>query len=333
MFSFLKKPRVSDELRQQVLAVRERGSHVSTVDDALAVARDSALLTDELLKSIDAGASADELSKAMSNAKPAAKPAANAAANAADDYDPDAEAFEDDSEPEGDEWGEEAAPVAPPRPQSAAPQGGKLRKSLEYLTGGDEAAMTFCEPLFKSIEATEVNQAVNADYLEQIGEMLSKSLEGLSVLNENVHRIAERQDALDEKLDQRSAEQIGTERANFETLQKSIEPMLDWVQNGRQSPVGTPIGRAKVSADALSQPLLGDAAPGQQAVEESYQGFSRGELKKSVEAGVRSGHYLDIGLNPSHFNAIVSGTPLEDLPPVIYDVASKELKRPIAPSE
>ncbi len=318
---------ISPELQARVAALQSRNAGLRTAEDAVASAQEAGLLVGELFKSLEA---------ATKKGAPQIAPA--------DDYDPDKEGFDpsnvddggaDPSDPEGDDP-ESPLPAPALRPAPRAPQNGKggkwsgkFAKSLETLAQGDVATATALAPLFDAIEGNEQSGLVTNDYLEQLGGLLSKSMEGMQVIAANQQALADRLDALDAKVDERNAELVGLERANSETLQKSLEPMMNFVQNVRQSPQGTPLGRAKAPDSSIMAPALNDAVPVVQNATERFNGFTRSELKKSIEGAVRSGHYLSKGLNVSHFTMLTGDTPLEDLPQVVYEVASAELKRPL----
>jgi hypothetical protein len=249
-----------------------------------------------------------------------------------------------DGSPDDDEL---AAPAAAPEAIAAAtgktgddPKDDEtetLAKSFEQLVGeaqrdaaanGAEILVNANEligPLLKSIAATQQHQAQNSatlevtnDYLEQVGALLTKSLEGIAMLHANQQAQNERLD----RMEQAQGESIQAGQQHIESFTKSFGPVLDFVNNKRQAPQYTPTGSAPLPEHAVQGVALSDVVPMVQEQEETRGGFTRSELKKSIEAHLRSDESKNSGITTAHYLAI-GRSPLDELDRSIFEVAAK----------
>lgn len=235
---------------------------------------------------------------------------------------------------DGEDAPTEDAPTEKPLAKSFA----EIVAEAQAVAGGNGAevlvnANDIIVPMLKSIAATQQHQVETGaamettnEYLEQLGSLLHKSLEGLNVVVLNQQSINERLDRMEQSQELSAQSGQQTVRETVESFNKSFGPVLDYINRGRQAPQATPTGAAPFVPHAVQDLALSDAVPIVQEQEEMRGGFTRGELKKSIEAHLRSDDSKNSGITTAHYLDI-GRKPLSDLDRSIFEVAAKTLGR------
>ncbi len=321
-------------------AMNARAATATTTEDAINVMQEAAGITNDLMKAVSAMAAPNPTEPTDETTD---EPTDETIGDDATAPDTAAAPPASDAEAPADATPEDATSATEDDPDNAP----KLAKSVEELLAeanrvaqdnGAELqvdASSLIGALLKSVAASQEQTETTNNYLEQLGALLSKSLEGLSAIAENQQALHETQVALNERLDRFENDQReGAIAADNqpEQLAKSVEamlqPIIGYVNSQRQAPQGTPAGRAPLAPNSVVGVSLADAAPLIEPEVESFNGFTRAELKKSIEVHIRSDRAKETGINSQHFLAI-GRTPLSELDPLIYEIAARELKRPL----
>lgn len=348
----------------RVAAMNQRASNAVTTEDALGVMQEAASITNDLMKAVSA----------MSDQSPEVA-SSDAAENASgdvsnDDLDTTTDGTDEpvtDGTVTNDTATDEtavgntttddvASDVENPTDANAPDKQDKFAKGVgaqnvdEILAQAQQIAAangaelqvdasSLVNGLLKAVAASQQQSETTNDYLEQLGALLTKSVEGIGIIAENQSALHQNQQALDERLGR--IEQVQQEmllggakqpdelaKSLTDIIDARLQPALGFINSARQAPRATLTGRAPVAANAVAGVVLADAAPILEPPQESHLGFTRDDLRKGIEAHIRSDRSKDTGITTQHFTSIRS-TPLEDLDPLIYEVVSKELKRPL----
>ncbi|HEY0075546.1 MAG TPA: hypothetical protein VGB77_15720 [Abditibacteriaceae bacterium] len=337
----------------RVEAMNSHAASASSTEDAIIVMREATGITNDLMKSISAikqgeapnaqeepdatvadatdAVAANDVDNAVAT-DPVTDPATAAPEGVTPDAGDVAGVTDPDDADEGQPLAKSIEEILDQAQKAAQSQGAELQVDGSNLIG----------PLLKAVVHNQEQSQVTNDYLEQLGSLLTKSLEGIAAIAENQQALHENQQNLSSRLaDIETVQQQSVLAAGSQTeqFQKSVEaavsttlaPVMGFINNIRQSPQGTPQGRAPLAPGSVAGVTLADAAPIVAVVAESHLGFTRDELKKGIEAHIRSDRAKETGITTQHYLAC-GQTPLADLDPQIYEVASRELKRPLPTS-
>jgi hypothetical protein len=341
----------SDDFVARLDAMNSNAANAKTPEQAFAVMRESVGITTDLVKSLSkSGAPAEKAEEETPAAKneddeetpaptsEAPEPVADTADEPTSDNPDDADLMADAPPSDAPAATPEAIAAASGKEGETAPEEDKtpLNKSVsevmaDHVPTGEEPlvdASLLVDELLKSIGASQVREAQNADALEtimeyqvQLGTLLTKSMEGQKI-------IFEQQKALDERMARIESGQTQSQESTaqqVEDLKKSFTGALEgvgqYVQGIQRQPQGTPSGHAPLAANSLPHMALTDAVP---TAEPTHNGWTRGELRKSIEGHIRSDRCTTSGVTTQHFLSINRAENLAELDPLIFEVANAE---------
>ncbi|RYX84221.1 hypothetical protein EON83_11030 [bacterium] len=340
----------SDDFAGRLDLLNSNAAKAQTPAQAIAVMQESVGITNDLFKSFakakeesptsDAPAKAEEPAPAAESEPEAEPPAADLnepISDNPDDADLMADAPPSDAPAAAPEAiaaasgkeGEDAPNPEPEKPMAKsvteimadhAPTNNGTEEPLVDATG-------LIDELIKSIGATQQQEVENAtslqtimDYQEQLGAMLTKSIEGQKILFERQSEIFERLGGIESTQTQAQESQAQQSEALNKSMSKALQGVSQYVEGIQRQPQGTPSGRAPLASNSVPGLALTDVPQ----AEQTYNGWTRGELKKSIEGHIRSDRCVQSGVTSSHFLSIGKTENLADLDPLIFEVAAAE---------